>query len=335
MLVNYNSLKRLIDFDKSKEFKIIVTIENDQNQNDDKFVVSKQTKVVIKTSINKARVISANIDQSYQNDQSIDQYEIKLSNLTEKNKTQKVVQIFQLLLNSIGKEVTVSPDIQNIFMLIACQLGESEIQMDQRIKKIEILSYYKDNKINIDGITRYRITAGNNNDEQYRYDLNNLFKYDTENICDFYYKYYQHDKLDKRLNERYIEFDFKEDKIKIATVRIETNDFYYKDKSLKIVGSNDRTTWDTLVYCNDNAKLRNSRGGNQNITLEFTNTRNYYQYIRYIEIDSTNQSGIKIMQIKNFEFIGDIITQQNNNEVNNYTHNDDVIMDYSELFMID
>lgn len=335
MLVNYNSLKRLIDFDKSKEFKIIVTIENDQNQNDDKFVVSKQTKVVIKTSINKARVISANIDQSYQNDQSIDQYEIKLSNLTEKNKTQKVVQIFQLLLNSIGKEVTVSPDIQNIFMLIACQLGESEIQMDQRIKKIEILSYYKDNKINIDGITRYRITAGNNNDEQYRYDLNNLFKYDTENICDFYYKYYQHDKLDKKLNERYIEFDFKEDKIKIATVRIETNDFYYKDKSLKIVGSNDRTTWDTLVYCNDNAKLRNSRGGNQNITLEFTNTRNYYQYIRYIEIDSTNQSGIKIMQIKNFEFIGDIITQQNNNEVNNYTHNDDVIMDYSELFMID
>lgn len=335
MLVNYNSLKRLIDFDKSKEFKIIVTIENDQNQNDDKFVVSKQTKVVIKTSINKARVISANIDQSYQNDQSIDQYEIKLSNLTEKNKTQKVVQIFQLLLNSIGKEVTVSPDIQNIFMLIACQLGESEIQMDQRIKKIEILSYYKDNKINIDGITRYRITAGNNNDEQYRYDLNNLFKYDTENICDFYYKYYQHDKLDKRLNERYIEFDFKEDKIKIATVRIETNDFYYKDKSLKIVGSNDRTTWDTLVYCNDNAKLRNSRGGNQNITLEFTNTKNYYQYIRYIEIDSTNQSGIKIMQIKNFEFIGDIITQQNNNEVNNYTHNDDAIMDYSELFMID
>ena len=102
--MNLNKLLRLINFDDSREFKIIVNIKNEE-QNDNNINISKETKITVITTINKARVISRNIDELYQADQGIGQYEIELNNIQERNKAHKVVEVFNILLKSIGQEV--------------------------------------------------------------------------------------------------------------------------------------------------------------------------------------------------------------------------------------
>lgn len=62
----------------------------------------------------------------------------------------KIIQIFHLLLNSIGKEIVISPDIQVVFNLILVQLGESNQWVNDiaylNQKQIEIISYYRKKK---------------------------------------------------------------------------------------------------------------------------------------------------------------------------------------------
>lgn len=346
MLNNFDSLLRLIKDDKSEEFKIIVIIENIKNIDDTFNInVSKQSKIIVNTSINKARVISSNINQNYANDQAIKEYEIRLNNITEKNKTEKISQIFHLLLNSIGKQITISSDIQNLFMLVMHQLGESfqpnALNMIDTNEFIEIISYYRQisqqNETN-----KIIISAGNNNDAEYRYNVDNLFKYDTANINDFYYKFYQHPNTYGLNNARYIEFNFLDDKVRIQTFEIHTNDFYNKKKSIEIVGSNDHLTWNRLVYY-PNYQQSTDDGGIHIITLQNKDKHNYYQYIRYIEIDESEKKlpGFKTMQIKNIRFIGEILnlnlnetnsTQQNNSSNDNEFQNENELLGFSDLF---
>lgn len=341
MLAKNSSILRLIDFDISDDFNIIVTIECNEKHYGEKIIVSNVSKIIIKTTINKARVISQNINQSYLNDQTIKQYVFKLNNMTTTNEIDKIIQIFHLLLNSIGKEIVISPDIQDVFNLILDQLSESNQRVNDIVnfnqKQIEIISYYrKINRKEVNGISRIKITAGNNNDIEYRYNVDNSFKYNTVDINDFYYKFNQH-KISNDLfkkNERYIEFDFKDDRVKIETFKIQTNDFYHYAKSLKIVGSNDGQTWEELVTCHDNTKLKNLNDDKHTIILQNNNPLKYYQCIRYIEIDEANQNlnGCKFMKIESFEFIGDIFTKYDTNENNSDNKNDDSL-DYSDLFM--
>lgn len=335
MLNNNSSLIRLIDFDDNNDFKIIVTIKNEENRND--CIISQTSKIIIKTSINKARVISQNINQCYKNDQSIKQYEITLNNIDEQNKTDKIIQAFKFLLNSIGKQITISPDIHNILMIILQHLGESYQQINHKmnfneIKQIEIISYYK-SVINNNGISRIQIAAGNNNDE-YRYELDNLFKYDMENINDFYYRFYQHENSDQTPNERYIEFNFKDDKVKIFSIEVETNDFFDNHKSLKIVGSNDHTTWDTLVHCEEHTKLI-SKNEKHIITLKNKNPNDFYKYIRYVEVDKSKLylTGVKYLKVTNIKFYGNIITNSDSNEDFNLYAKDDEELPYTDLNM--
>ena len=120
-----NKLMRLIEFDDSKEFRFIVSIKEEQeNYKYDNIEVSEETNITIKTSMNKARVISRNIDELYKTDQTIDHYEIKLNNIQENNKTQKVVEVFNILLNSIGQEINVREELGVIFLMIEYELGE-------------------------------------------------------------------------------------------------------------------------------------------------------------------------------------------------------------------
>ena len=114
---------RLLEFDDSKEFKIIVHIKEDI-QNENNIQVSKESNITINTTINKARVISKNINEIYIVDQTIDHYEIELNNIQEKNKTRKVVEVFNLLLNSIGQEININEELGLIFLIIEYQLGE-------------------------------------------------------------------------------------------------------------------------------------------------------------------------------------------------------------------
>lgn len=123
--MSINKLMRLIEFDDSKEFRFIVNIKEEQeNYKYDNIEVSEETNITIKTSMNKARVISRNIDELYKTDQTIDHYEIKLNNIQENNKTQKVVEVFNILLNSIGQEINVREELGVIFLMIEYELGE-------------------------------------------------------------------------------------------------------------------------------------------------------------------------------------------------------------------
>lgn len=120
-----SSLLRLIDYDYSNDFKIIVKInKTDDLKNDDNIQISKETTIIINTTINKARVISRNIDELYKNDQTINEYEIKLNNIKEKNKTGKIVDIFNILLKSIGRPISISKSLENMFLIVESKLGE-------------------------------------------------------------------------------------------------------------------------------------------------------------------------------------------------------------------
>ena len=58
-----DSLYRLISFDHSHEFNIIVNIVNNENlEHVENVTIEKKSQIIIKTTINKARVISSLID---------------------------------------------------------------------------------------------------------------------------------------------------------------------------------------------------------------------------------------------------------------------------------
>ena len=99
--------------------KIIVSIKKEK-QNENHIQVSKETRI----SINKARVISKKIDELYQADQGIGQYEIELYNIQERNKAIKVVEVFNILLKSVGQEVNIPEEFSVIFLIIQNHLGE-------------------------------------------------------------------------------------------------------------------------------------------------------------------------------------------------------------------
>lgn len=116
---------RLLEFDDSKEFKINVNIKENVELNDG-IQIMKESTVIIKTTTNKARVISNNINNIYKQDQSVDHYEINLVDINEKKKTQKIIQAFNIILNSIGKENNVPEELNNIFSKIEETLGENQ-----------------------------------------------------------------------------------------------------------------------------------------------------------------------------------------------------------------
>ena len=118
-----SQLMRLLEYDVSKEFKIIVNIV-ENNKKYDNIEIYEETNIIINTTINRARIISRNIDELYISDQTIDHYEIKLSNIQDENISQKVVEVFNILLKSIGQEIMIKEDLQFIFLIIEHHLGE-------------------------------------------------------------------------------------------------------------------------------------------------------------------------------------------------------------------
>lgn len=118
-----SQLMRLLEYDVSKEFKIIVNIIGN-NQKYENIEINEETNITINTTINRARIISRNIDELYISDQTIDHYEIKLSNIQEENISEKVVEVFNILLKSNGQEIMIKEDLQFIFLIIEHHLGE-------------------------------------------------------------------------------------------------------------------------------------------------------------------------------------------------------------------
>ena len=119
-----SQLLRLIEFDDSNNFKIIFNVIEEQEQNDNNIQISKETHITFNTTINKARIISKIINEIYIVDQTIDRYEIKLENIKENNIVQKVVDIMNLLMKSIGQEIQIPEELGFMFFIIQYHFGE-------------------------------------------------------------------------------------------------------------------------------------------------------------------------------------------------------------------
>lgn len=120
--MNISQFMRLLDYDTSSEFKIIVTI-NEKEQKNGIIEINKETHITIITTVNRARIISKNIDKLYISNQT-NQYEIKLNNIQCENLARKVVDVFNILLKSIGQEIKIPGELLFIFIIIKQHLGE-------------------------------------------------------------------------------------------------------------------------------------------------------------------------------------------------------------------
>ena len=122
------NLRRIFEDDNSDNFKIILKFGNKNSRSNLK--QNKNTnKIEINTTINRARVISKNINHIYLVDPTVDKYEIKFP--TNCNRTaeypKKIRQLFRKLLNSILEEVTINEEDHQDFTRLLIHLGEKNI----------------------------------------------------------------------------------------------------------------------------------------------------------------------------------------------------------------
>lgn len=119
--------------------------------------------------------------------------------------------------------------------------------------------------------------------------LTNIIKYDEENIN----KYCCNDNgmTPSSENDSWIEFDFIKRKIKLTSYTLRTgnnvSNSYYKPKSWRIIGSNDKINWCVLDHQVNNQLLN---GIHKMHRFECEKSENYYRYIRYVQEDSCNST---------------------------------------------
>ena len=290
MLTNQNIL-RLIQFDDSGNFKINVFINDYEKMNGD-IQVNKKSKITFNTTLNKARIISKNIDQLYKEDNSLDHYDINFNDLQEQNKTQKIIEAFQLLLNSFGNSVNISNEQQHIFSLILEYLGENGIINNESI--VDIISCMKRENKNI------IISAGNSNKSPYS---THKFTYDSDKLTNFYYNFTDYFFANGEDDtEGWIEFDFNDKKINLKTYHIRSS-HNYNPKSWRIEGSNDKKSWDVLDYQKDAIKLSEHY---EEENFECKPNETYYRFIRYVQIEQWTNDIDKIINIADIKFFGTI-----------------------------
>lgn len=326
-----SAFQRLLVNDKSDPFKIIISIKDIKKQ-DQNFVIEKCNQVMTSTTINKARVISKTINEMYLIDPSLKQFEFEISSKTEnrkKLKTAEVVEIFQIILNSITQEVIISGDQQEIFALILSILGEENVNINmnpneniiisdgpQQVKDMNVFKCeYEGDQLsgiiscikqmsggNLDENNDLKLSAGGSTDPSHP--LSNIIMYDSEHINHYFYNF----KSPIKNDDGWIEFDFLNRKVQIISYTIRTNgneQFFYHPKSWKIIGSNDHVYWDMIDMEKNRKELNGSN--KQSYFLCNKNNRKFYKYIRFVQFQSWgNQIGSNFIYLSCIELFGSI-----------------------------
>lgn len=122
-----SSLRRLIEQDQSDNFEIIIKIKNQEKKEDD-----KQFKIV--TSTNKARVISKNINDIYQIDPTVNNYEINYQNSLSQDEN-RILKITEKIIESTEKQISIDEEEKNDFYRLLIQLGEKTTKNEEEIGK--------------------------------------------------------------------------------------------------------------------------------------------------------------------------------------------------------
>lgn len=127
-----SSLKRLLINDNSDEFNLFVTFTNASRKNSKPAQVLN--KKLIKTTINRARVISKKINRIYQIDPTIYEFNLVIpilchhstSALEKEIFMNEVEKLIRLLLKSAEEKIEVSNNKKDIFNIIRSLLGNDE-----------------------------------------------------------------------------------------------------------------------------------------------------------------------------------------------------------------
>lgn len=139
--------------------------------------------------------------------------------------------------------------------------------------------------------------------------LSNLIKYDNDHINEHYYNNGGGNPLPNS-NEGWIEFDFKNRKVKLTSYTLRTSgngpNGLYHAKSWRIVGSNDGKSWELINQQVNNSSLN---GSHRQHRFECNNNNQYYRFIRYIQDDSWQSQREHNIWLTCVEFFGSISEQ--------------------------
>lgn len=323
-----SSLQRLLQNDKSDQFKIIVKIKNTENQNEG-VMIENLNQIIITTTINKARVISKTIDEMFTMDPLIKQFEFEIKNSENRDqiKTEEVIEVFQMLLKSTDEEIIISGDKQEIFLTILSILGEENLNeslnqntnpsIEAQLRDVMNIfeCEYEGDELsgiiscirqmtggNLNGRDIIKLSAGGTEDPNFP--LTNIVKYDKYNIDRYFYNYM----MPIKNKDGWIEFDFLDRKVQITSYTIRTSQnyqYFMHPKSWKIIGSNDQVRWDLIDIQNDKQEM-NGFTKQYRYTCNRNNDQ-FYRYIRYVQLDSWgNATSKNYINLTCIEFFGSI-----------------------------
>lgn len=306
-------LQRLLINDQSGNFKIIIAIKYTKKQNDD-IEIQKQKKIIINTTVNKARLLSKKIDEQFVNDQRIDQYIFTLGN--HNCQIEDISDIMHSLIESNGNDVTINEDKRNLFNQILSILDNGGDDIELGIIECKYLN--NDNKFNgiISYIKKSTKDAVDGNNDHLRlsgtgmspyFPISNLLLYDDPDVR----KSYVNTHIGQHLEEdAFIEFDFVNRKINLTSYTIQT--IYnatgnLHPKTWKMVGSNDHNSWELIDLKENNDELN---GPSKCAHFECSTPGKYYRYIKYVQIDNWRASYHEIYKyyvgLSRIEFFGSI-----------------------------
>ena len=121
-----SSIKRIIKQDNSSDFTIIVNFANKEQ---------KREQIQFHTTMNKARIISKNVNQLYHIDPTINEYAInlpkKFETSIEMNDSFQIEKILNLLIKSTDETIQISKEEQHFFTILRFLLGEEEDEESQ------------------------------------------------------------------------------------------------------------------------------------------------------------------------------------------------------------
>lgn len=304
-----SSLKRLLSYDKSHEFKIIFQIKYSKETNDDA-VIQKEKRIIFTTTINQARVLSKVIDDKYRNDPTIKEH-VFIINEMKQVKSADIIDVISRMVNGEENQM-ISDDKMYLYNRMIAIFDDENDSPDCHSIIIEC-EYVDNNKLC--GIITYIREKANGSVNEIKlmggsqhypnYPIDNLLLFDEANASQGYMC------IGVSRQHAWIEWDFGNRKISMTSYSIQAL-YKIKDrfqpKTWKFMGSNDHEKWELIDY---KGNVDEMNGGDFSGHFECMKKGEFYRYIKYIQIDGclswlAYKHNRYIIAISSIEFFGSI-----------------------------
>lgn len=223
-----------------------------------------------------------------------------IKNLTEKHKNE-ISQLTEKL-QKIESEMTSKIDQIN-----KEKENEKRLKQEQENERYQIECNYTNNELS--GIISYLknktgsqpiLTGGGKTSS--KHPITSLIQYDREHINDYYFNYYN---IVASCNDNWIEFDFRERRVKVTSYTIRTSSYSFHPRSWAIVGSNGNDGWPIIDEQEENSVLN---GECKQHRFKCKNESKYYRRIRYIQKNCWGSNKPFNIYLTCIEFFGSIVS---------------------------